>query len=201
MLTCNVVKDLLPNYIDGLVSEETAREIAEHLTGCAGCRTAYEQMKAPVVPIIEQDRKEIDYLKKIRAKTKSRVLKYSAICTSVVVVLAVVFMFIAASGTPVKSADLNYVASITGAQTVRVELSPANGLAFSVRTKVTYNETTGQMTELIMSPRQIPEWFPNGNSMYFSTEYTPDNGLSENFRIVIELSDENIILTADDLEN
>jgi len=200
MLTCNVVKDLLPSYVDELVSEETAREIAEHLTGCADCQTAYERMKAPVVPIIEQDRKEIDYLKKIRAKTKSRVLKYSVICTSVVV-LAAVFMFIVVSGTPVKSADLNYVASITEAQTARVELSLANGLAFSVRTKVTYNETTGQMTEFIVSPRQVPEWFSNFNSVYHATEYTPDNGLSENFRIVIELSDKNIILTADDLKN
>ena len=201
MLTCNIVKDLLPNYIDGLVSEETAQEIAEHLTECADCRTAYEQMKTPVALIIEQDRKEIDYLKKIRAKTKSHVLKYSVICTSVVVVLAVAFMFIIARGTSVKSADLNYVASITEAQTVRVELSPANGLAFSVQTKVKYNKATGQMTEFIISPRQVPEWFPNGNAVHYDYEYTPDSGLSEDFQIVIRLSDKDIILTADDLEN
>ena len=201
MLTCNIVKDLFPNYIDGLVSEETAQEIAEHLTGCADCRTAYAQMKTPVEPIIEQDRKEIDYLKKIRAKTKSHVLKYSVICTSVVVVLVVAFMFIIARGTPVKSTDLNYVASIAEAQTVRVELSPSNGLAFSLQTKVTYNEATGQMTEFIISPRQVPKWFPNGNAVHYGYEYTPDSGLSEDFQIVIRLSDKDIILTADDLEN
>lgn len=70
MLTCNIVKDLFPNYIDGLVSEETAQEIAEHLTGYADCRTAYAHMKTSVEPIIEQDRKAIDYLKKFERKLK-----------------------------------------------------------------------------------------------------------------------------------
>lgn len=117
------------------------------------------------------------------------------------VVFVAVLMLIAAKGTLVNSADLNYTASITEAKTVQVELSPENDSAFSVRTKVTYNETTGQMTEFIISPRQVPELFSNGNVAYSSYEYTPDNGLAENFQIVIELSDGNKILTADDLHS
>lgn len=128
-------------------------------------------------------------------------MKYSVICTSVVAALAVVFMFIIVRGTPVKSTDLNCVANIAEAQTVRVELSPANGLAFSLQTKVTYNEATGQMTEFIISPLQVPKWFPNGNAVHYGYKYTPDSGLSEDFQIVTRLSDKDIILMADNLEN
>lgn len=65
---------------------------------------------------------------------------------------------------------------------------------------LTYDEITGQMTGFIVSPRHVPELFSNGNATYSGYEYTPDNGLSENFRIVIELSDGNIVLTAEDLQ-
>ena len=201
MLTCNVAKDLLPSYVDELVSEETAEEIAAHLADCTDCKTIYEQIKAPLASAITQDEKEIDYLKKIKTKSRMRGVKYSVISVAVVVIILVSSMYAISIGKPVGNADLNYVVSITEAKTVRVELSPNNGVAFSVRTKVTYNETTGQMTEFIISPRQVPEWFPNGNGTYFGYEYTPDDGLSENFQIVIELSDETIIVTADDLEN
>lgn len=43
---CYVVKDLLGNYIEGLVSEETAADIKEHLSECAGCSQVYANMTA-----------------------------------------------------------------------------------------------------------------------------------------------------------
>jgi len=48
MLNCNVVKDLLPNYIDGLTSVETKLEVLEHIASCADCNEIYTQMQAPI---------------------------------------------------------------------------------------------------------------------------------------------------------
>lgn len=43
-MKCEVVKDLLPSYIDGLTSSVTNEEIKEHLDQCADCKRNYEAM-------------------------------------------------------------------------------------------------------------------------------------------------------------
>ena len=43
-LSCEVVRDLLPSYIDGLTSEETSRLIRAHLDGCEACRGIHREM-------------------------------------------------------------------------------------------------------------------------------------------------------------
>lgn len=37
-MKCNIVKDLMPLYAEGLCSEETAEEIREHLEACPECK-------------------------------------------------------------------------------------------------------------------------------------------------------------------
>ena len=36
-MTCSVVKELMPNYKDGLTSEETSEDIKRHLADCKNC--------------------------------------------------------------------------------------------------------------------------------------------------------------------
>jgi hypothetical protein len=42
---CDVIKDLLPLYAEGLASGESGKLVEEHLTGCPGCREALEGLK------------------------------------------------------------------------------------------------------------------------------------------------------------
>lgn len=44
---CNIIRDILPLYIDGLVSEDTRSFVEEHLEKCAACRAELEDLKAP----------------------------------------------------------------------------------------------------------------------------------------------------------
>ena len=37
-MKCEVVRDLLPLYVDGVVSEESRKMIEEHLEECDDCR-------------------------------------------------------------------------------------------------------------------------------------------------------------------
>ena len=67
-LSCEVVRDLLPSYIDGLTSEETSRLIRAHLDGCEACRGIHREMTNEEPPKAEQP--EVDYLKKVRASGK-----------------------------------------------------------------------------------------------------------------------------------
>ena len=63
-LPCEVVRDLLPSYVDGLTSETTGQLVGGHLEDCAPCRAALEAMRAPGTEPAEEKEKEIDYLKK-----------------------------------------------------------------------------------------------------------------------------------------
>ena len=45
-LSCGVMEDLLPLYVDGGCTEETAAAVEEHLGDCPDCRKTYEQMSS-----------------------------------------------------------------------------------------------------------------------------------------------------------
>lgn len=45
---CNVIRDLLPLYQDGVCSSESRQLVAEHLEECETCRAEWERMSAPI---------------------------------------------------------------------------------------------------------------------------------------------------------
>ena len=69
-LTCAVVRDLLPSYVEGLTSEETNRAVESHLSACPDCMARKNTMAAPAEPAetAEQSR-EVDYLKTVKRKS------------------------------------------------------------------------------------------------------------------------------------
>ena len=46
-MNCDVVKDLLPLYIDGCCSEESEKIVKEHIEVCDGCKKVFEDMSTP----------------------------------------------------------------------------------------------------------------------------------------------------------
>lgn len=74
-IPCEVVRDLLPSYVDGLTSEATNGLLEAHLESCAPCRRAYEVMKTPTAPVADvNETAEIDFLKKTKRSTRRKVL-------------------------------------------------------------------------------------------------------------------------------
>ena len=76
-LDCHIVRDLLAQYIEGLVSCETADDIAAHLSECESCTTEYENMKKPVsaevlTPVYgaAENMSGVEYLRKYKKKRK-----------------------------------------------------------------------------------------------------------------------------------
>lgn len=45
--SCNVIRDLLPLYVENMVSEETRLLVEKHLAGCADCQKQLAAMQAP----------------------------------------------------------------------------------------------------------------------------------------------------------
>ena len=44
-VTCKVIQDLLPLYVDGVCSPDTAALVEEHLKDCEACQEAYHALK------------------------------------------------------------------------------------------------------------------------------------------------------------
>ena len=42
---CNIIKDILPLYVEDMVSADTSAFVEEHLEKCAECRAELEDMK------------------------------------------------------------------------------------------------------------------------------------------------------------
>ncbi len=48
---CNIVRDLLPLYVENMASEDTMSFVKEHLKECSSCRKECKAMRAPSVGI------------------------------------------------------------------------------------------------------------------------------------------------------
>ena len=46
-MNCDIVKDLIPLYIDGCCSEESEKAVEEHIRDCSDCKKLLEDMKSP----------------------------------------------------------------------------------------------------------------------------------------------------------
>lgn len=55
-LSCNVIRDLLPLYRDGVCADETCALVEEHLADCAACRAELEALDAPLGQTAEEQR-------------------------------------------------------------------------------------------------------------------------------------------------
>ena len=55
---CNIAKDLMPLYIDDVLSEESKTAVEEHLTACEGCREYYRRMHGSALPESESEAEE-----------------------------------------------------------------------------------------------------------------------------------------------
>lgn len=62
-LECEIVQDLLPNYVENLTSEYTSERVKEHLDECPPCQSIYEMMKEEP---LEQVQQNVEEAKKLR---------------------------------------------------------------------------------------------------------------------------------------
>ena len=64
-MDCNVIRDLLPLYVDDCCTEQSSDLVKEHLDKCKGCQRIYSAMKTPTqltvdakVPAIKAELKQ-----------------------------------------------------------------------------------------------------------------------------------------------
>ena len=86
-ITCSVINDLLPLYIDKVLSSDSTALVEEHLEKCSSCRESLERMESPITIKQISDRSRIKELKdKISLK---RFVIITVLCTALIVFLIV----------------------------------------------------------------------------------------------------------------
>ena len=89
-LTCGVVRDLLPSYVENLLGEESKEAVERHLEGCPDCTAKKEAMTAPTgAEETAEAAKEVDFLVKVKKRSAKRVV-LAVVCTAAVLLLALV---------------------------------------------------------------------------------------------------------------
>ena len=87
-LSCNVTRDLLPLYHDGVCSEESRALVEEHVAGCAECGTILAALRGEIeVPHEQPDDQAV--MKRLGKNMKRAWIRGAAAVLAVVLVLSV----------------------------------------------------------------------------------------------------------------
>lgn len=99
-ISCEVIKDLLPLYQDGICSDESRKIVEEHLQSCDECRELLDNMNQTIDVSGNMDKyEEIADLKKLSKKWNRKMIlsmlkgAFSALIM-VAIVLIIIYNFI-----------------------------------------------------------------------------------------------------------
>ena len=87
-ITCDVIQDLMPSYVDGILSEDSRALVEEHMGTCQECRKMLEIMKEEQGKEQNQMRSSAATLKKIRKKLIIRRVLTAAVAVILTLIAA-----------------------------------------------------------------------------------------------------------------
>lgn len=99
-VSCEIIKDLLPLYHDGVCSSDSKKMIEDHLEHCADCKAELEAMDNDIISArSEQNLSEAEAVKKLSKRWKKGMLKSTLkgvlfTLITVAAVLLVIYCFI-----------------------------------------------------------------------------------------------------------
>ena len=85
-ISCNIIKDLIPSYIDQICSDESRQAVDEHILTCQACKAYMETMKKELTTE-EAEPQQLQYMKKVKRHYELNVFAIG------------IFLFICAAGT------------------------------------------------------------------------------------------------------
>jgi hypothetical protein len=87
-MKCEIIKDLLPSYIDELTSDESNKEIENHIRACSKCKSELDNMKQDInIEMLESNKKDIQPLKKFNKKYMN-IFRNISICSLILYLIA-----------------------------------------------------------------------------------------------------------------
>ena len=202
-LSCEIVRDLLPSYAEGLASDVTEKAIKHHLEDCSACLEVLAAMQADdkdvagaisdtisESEVLESETGEIDYLKKVRR----RFIAGITICIAAAIVAlcglwAVQYRFNTFS---MHTADIESVTDSVSVENTTLEFSgnvKENGRAITginfvynegvvnISAKITkkFPWNSGDFDEIFSAPGDIRQVWIAGQLVWENGKAVPEN--------------------------
>ena len=107
-MKCEIIRDLLPLYCDGLCSEASRQEIEAHVAQCEGCRTCLAEMKGENVPVslpAPEQETEARVLRGVKKKFSHRRRRAVLLTVAVMLLFSIVLVGAADVQRPVPYTD------------------------------------------------------------------------------------------------
>ena len=82
-MKCEIIRDLLPSYVDGLTSAESNREIETHIEDCTPCKEILRQMQEDVQEKEPKAKRKINPFRKFNRRMIGAVTVAVAVCIGV----------------------------------------------------------------------------------------------------------------------
>lgn len=126
-MKCEVVRDLLPLYIDKLTSEDSNKEIEKHLKSCKECYRYYQEMTGEIEDISKipkEELRDVKVIKKIKKRGRKKLL--AAVIGTALAVFAAVFLFFSFTYGIAKYKDVELRCEVQGNK-VYVEMQSQKG--------------------------------------------------------------------------
>ena len=91
-VTCDVIRDVLPLYLEDMASEGSYAMIEEHLAQCEACKNYLDEMKAFITPPVDIDISPLLKIKSTMRKKKLQTAVFSMMLSLVIGVIAMAFL-------------------------------------------------------------------------------------------------------------
>lgn len=88
-ITCNVIQDIMPLYLENIVSEDTRNLVEEHTAACEGCRKNLSDIRTSTPAGPDIDVLPIKKLKVLLIKKKVQTITWSAILVLIIAVILI----------------------------------------------------------------------------------------------------------------
>ena len=106
--SCDIIRDLLPGYIDGVLSKTGTNAVKEHLEKCGECNRVYREMteEMEIAPLVEEQ-VALDGFKKIRQRTQRLKLIAGGACSLLILLIVYAFLKVYVIGEPLATHEIS----------------------------------------------------------------------------------------------
>lgn len=196
---CNIVQDVLPLYLENMVSEGTKVFVEEHLESCSDCATELKYLKSGMhIDVAETPIREhaVDVIVAIKKKISKRILKaVTAVCLVFAVLFGAVLLY-TGIGHPVTKDNISLSTKTDGGYTyIILETAAGKSLYFDSKTEDilnNHNEVCGQVITLY-NLQYHNNFTRSTNSMKWGSPV----GIESNYlEVVVELENDTLRISS-----
>lgn len=91
-ISCSVIRDILPLYVENMVSEDTKEIVEEHIKDCEECKKELEEMKSSIDLPLDTDTTPLRRIKTTMRRKKIQTIIFSTMVTMVIIAIAIGYL-------------------------------------------------------------------------------------------------------------